>query len=357
MMRHMVAWSGRTVGQISKYSGIPRSTAYHFVCPTNAVLPRKRGQVQSFAQACKLSPTQITTVVNIWEELSQLPPTPRTHQATDIEQVTVAVTAPETATSGGPVADKLRARRSLLSRGAGSFKRLFSGARERYESNALLGLIALAFWAGSDAHEVGSFGEVSKFDPPLLVAVLVALTLTGVYLARRMAAMATIASVCLRVAGSLVIADAAAVSVAGIHGTGVRFVVTFVGALPGALLWAALLDWRGVFSVVRRTPSLLVAVTFLSVAIGFDASLPLDREGTDWLSTMAVVIGWVFAVLLFLFDKIVVGRPLVAWTDETVAMTDDGQISTSREVCRHRCRNRRRDSALTDVTAEETLQS
>ncbi|MFD0360090.1 hypothetical protein ACFQZZ_01335 [Nocardia sp. GCM10030253] len=65
MLRHMLAWSGLTAGQVAVSSKLLRSTACRFVDPKNATLPKRRVQVEAFARACRLTPQLVTRVLSI----------------------------------------------------------------------------------------------------------------------------------------------------------------------------------------------------------------------------------------------------------------------------------------------------
>ncbi|MGW5703853.1 hypothetical protein [Amycolatopsis japonica] len=74
MLRGIRAASGRTAGKVASYSGLPRSTAYHFDSPKNTTLPRDREQVEKFVRACKLNPLQVARVLWLWDQLAEKTP-------------------------------------------------------------------------------------------------------------------------------------------------------------------------------------------------------------------------------------------------------------------------------------------
>ncbi|WP_433527749.1 hypothetical protein ACQPZ2_44220 (plasmid) [Nocardia pseudovaccinii] len=74
MLRRVHELSGFTAGQISAYSGLPRSTAYRFIDPKNNTLPKNRGQVEAFLNACRLAPQAVVRMLNLWDEVSGNPP-------------------------------------------------------------------------------------------------------------------------------------------------------------------------------------------------------------------------------------------------------------------------------------------
>lgn len=71
LLRKVQARSGRTAGQLAKYTGLPRSTVYNFVSEKNVALPRKPGQVQRFCHGCRLTDAQIDQVMQLWEKLDE----------------------------------------------------------------------------------------------------------------------------------------------------------------------------------------------------------------------------------------------------------------------------------------------
>ncbi|GAA1652601.1 hypothetical protein [Nocardia ninae] len=79
LLRRIQKASGLTPGQVAAYTGIPRSTAYHFISPKNTALPSNGAQVEAFLRGCRLSEDQIQAVLRIWTKLSGLPiaPAPR----------------------------------------------------------------------------------------------------------------------------------------------------------------------------------------------------------------------------------------------------------------------------------------
>lgn len=83
MMRRVHEVSGFTAGQISAFSGLPRSTAYRFIDPKNTTLPKNRGQVEAFLRACRMPPQQVVRMLNLWDELSGLPPQQPPHRDID----------------------------------------------------------------------------------------------------------------------------------------------------------------------------------------------------------------------------------------------------------------------------------
>ncbi|MGV9408341.1 hypothetical protein ACWDOP_00385 [Nocardia sp. NPDC003693] len=71
MMREMHAGSGRTAGQIAAFARMPRSTAYRFIQADNDTLPKSRGQVERFAEGCRLGPDQVEAVLRHWDLLTE----------------------------------------------------------------------------------------------------------------------------------------------------------------------------------------------------------------------------------------------------------------------------------------------
>ncbi|WP_328664622.1 hypothetical protein [Nocardia salmonicida] len=83
MMRRVHEVSGFTAGQISVFSGLPRSTAYRFIDPKNTTLPKNRDQVESFLRACRMPSQQVVRMLNMWDELSGFPPQQPPHRDID----------------------------------------------------------------------------------------------------------------------------------------------------------------------------------------------------------------------------------------------------------------------------------
>ncbi|MEV4241333.1 hypothetical protein AB0J47_39940 [Nocardia sp. NPDC049737] len=83
MLRRVHELSGFTAGQISAFSGLPRSTAYRFIDPKNNTLPKHRSQVEAFLQACRLPPQSVVRMLNLWDEVSGNPPQQPPHPDLD----------------------------------------------------------------------------------------------------------------------------------------------------------------------------------------------------------------------------------------------------------------------------------
>ncbi|MFI1241436.1 hypothetical protein [Nocardia salmonicida] len=83
MMRRVHEVSGFTAGQISVFSKLPRSTAYRFIDPKNTTLPKNRDQVEAFLRACRMPSQQVVRMLNMWDELSGLPPQQPPHRDID----------------------------------------------------------------------------------------------------------------------------------------------------------------------------------------------------------------------------------------------------------------------------------
>ncbi|MFC9876432.1 hypothetical protein [Nocardia salmonicida] len=70
MMREMPHRAALTGGQIASFGKLPRSTVYRFLHKDNNTLPKSRQQVEKFATACRLTPSEVHVVLAFWERLS-----------------------------------------------------------------------------------------------------------------------------------------------------------------------------------------------------------------------------------------------------------------------------------------------
>ncbi|MEV0358143.1 hypothetical protein AB0H71_19040 [Nocardia sp. NPDC050697] len=329
LMRNMVSWSGRTVGQIAKFSGIPRSTAYHFVCVTNSTLPKNPRQVREFAHACKLSIEQVEQVMMLWDALSKrtddttpdepeteadrdlptarnteveatLPDTTRSFTQADVEapsrlpgglsrrtaEHAAALTSPRTSTSRfAIVAQALRTPLFFPVAGAPEIillltykvlTRLQEGRHPRTEGRLHMEITNTA---------IGPLKILRLFSRTFTIPACTCALLNGL-----------VTPTC--VAGRPLFGNLAVVG-------GVSFLAT--------LFWMRTIDFRGLSALAARNPSLLWTTALLSTSIGLEISLPL---AADWemmmlifdakIATVAAI--WVFAILVLILDKLIVGH-------------------------------------------------